>query len=215
MESRSRRGGRPSGWLPGVSALLAGIVLLLGAAPAAAHFDSGLYTHGSCAGSVSSRVDPINVVFWDVGTWDRAVNHTDAHTGWGNQVGGSQYFFDHGVCHQQTTQRASGTFSRYHLRYHPIHHDYFLGWTTVADAHHEDYVWGCNWPRGGHAVDGNGAGGSGFDQGRNALVSIMSAGGHPWYWGWWGNTQNFRQCDGDYAGSNGWVGFIKVGHAYH
>ncbi len=209
MDQQPRRV-RTASSLAAALAVAAALAAALLATPAAAHWDSGQYTHSSCAGAWWSRVDPVNVVFWDVGTWDRAANHIVAHAGWTNQEGSGQYFFDHGNCHYMTTQRASGRFTRSHIRLHPIHHDWEHGWTTVGDAHHEDFVWYC-----GHAVDAKGPGGSGFDQGRNELVWRLSAGGHAYYYAWWGNTQNFRQCDGDYAGSDGWSASIHIGWAYH
>jgi len=44
---------------------------------------------------------------------------------------------------------------------------------------------------------------------------VSTSAGHSSYRVWWGNTQSFKQCDGDYAGSDGWTVFIelhRVGH---
>lgn len=61
--------------------------------PAArADFQPGYYTHGSCAGTSASRIDPINFVYWEWGTWDRAVSQTQSHAGWFDTGGSSQYF---------------------------------------------------------------------------------------------------------------------------
>ena len=84
------------------------------------------------------------------------------------------------------------------------------GRTARGDAHHEDTIVypGC------HAVDANGPDGSGFDQGRRRLRELFAAGGHGWRSQFWGNTRSFRQCDGDYAGSDGYVVFLRVDHAH-
>jgi hypothetical protein len=67
----------------------------------------------------------------------------------------------------------------------------------------------------GHAVDSNGPGGSGFDQGRDELVRRFASAGHPAERVWWGNTQSFKQCDGDYAASDGWVVLIELHQVNH
>lgn len=188
------------------------ITAIAAATPSArADFQPGYYTHGSCAGTSASRIDPINFVYWDWGTWDRAASQTQSHAGWTDTGGSSQYFFDHGNCYTMTTQRASGgvASSRYHIRLHPIHSDAALGWTTIGDAHHEDLTY-C-----GHAVDANGSNGSGFDQGRRQLRILMENRGHGWYSEFWGNTQNFQQCDGDYASSDGYTVFSRAHQVNH
>jgi hypothetical protein len=203
-------------WRVSVSVVLGLIVVSASALAlirdASAHFDTGHYTHEDCPASNYDRVDPINFVFWDWGTIGRAENAVVAHTGWTNTSGSAQTFVDHGACYPMGGQRASGgaASSRYHVRLHPIHADGALGWTTVGAVHHEDFVWSC-----GHAVDSNGPGGSGFDQGRKQLRILLENGGHSWYSTWWGNTQNFKQCDGDYAGSDGYTVFVKAHQAFH
>lgn len=178
---------------------------------ARADFQPGYYTHGSCAGTAASRIDPVNFAYWDWGTWDRAVSQTQTHAGWLDTGGSSQYFFDHGNCYTMTAQRADGgtASSRHHIRFHPIHSDATLGWTTIGDAHHEDFTY-C-----GHAVDANGPSGSGFDQGRRQLRVLLENGGHGWYSEFWGNTQNFQQCDGDYASSDGYTVFSRAHQINH
>ncbi len=182
--------------------------------------DTGLYTHNRCPiDPPDSRVDPINVVFYTWGTWDRVVRSVEYHAGWENEGGSTQYFADtHGGCFVMSAQRASAsvTSTRFHVRLHQVVHDPYYGYVTVGDAHHEDFVTpfsGC-WP-GGHAVDENGPDGSGFDQGRRELRIRMENGGHSWYREWWGNTENFRQCDGDYARSDGWTVYINHHQSYH
>jgi hypothetical protein len=182
------------------------------ATAAFADFDTDAHTYKGCPGTAANRVDPVNVVLWDWGTWDRAVSQIASHLAWSDAGGSTQSFVDHGNCHPMQAQRASAgtTSSRFHVRLRPIHFDTALGWTSVGDAHHEDFVWYC-----GHAVDSNGPSGSGFDQGRRELRTRFEAAGHDWYSRWWGNTQNFKQCDGDYAGSDGYTVFIRAHQVNH
>jgi hypothetical protein len=220
LRSRAQRPGRqairrempmPHGRVfKGVLLTLATLALAF-AASASAHFDSGLYTHNSCPGTTSNQVDPINIVYYDWGTWDRSASQTQSHTGWSDTGGSNQTFVDHGNCYNMVTQRASGSTSstRNHIRFHGIHYDDFLHWTTVGDAHHEDFTW-C-----GHAVDANGPSGSGFDQGRNTLRQYFVNAGHTWYPAWWGNSNNMRQCDGDYASSDGYTYYIHLHQFNH
>jgi hypothetical protein len=197
-------------------ALAAGVVVWfqLFSGSAAAHFDaSGKYTHGGCPGTSSDRIDPVNVVFLSWGTWGRAVSQIEAHAGWADSSGSSQAFLDHGGCYAMHDQRASGAGTRFHVRVRGQHPDAELGWTATGDAHHEDLVVfpaPC-----GHAVDSDGPGGSGFDQGRDELGARFAGAGHATYELWWGNTQSFEQCDGDYAGSDGWTLFVELHQVNH
>lgn len=186
---------------------------LLLATAASAEFSPGDYTHNQSPCTTQSRVDPVNIVFYDWGTQGRAENTIETHAGWTDTSGSTQYFYANGSCYVMSSQRASGgsTDSRFHIRLHPIYYDNYWGWTTIGDAHHEDFVWYCP----GHAVDANGPSGSGFDQGRNTLADAHYYGGHNTYTYWWGNTQNFQQCDGDYAGSDGYTEFIQSHQAFH
>lgn len=184
------------------------------ASAAWAHFDTGMYTHSDCPAPSTNRVDPINFVFYDWGTFGRVVNSIETHTAWDTSSGTSQTFVSHGVCSDMSGQQASGSIfvSRYHIRLRLIHFDDGpLGWTTVGDAHHEDLVVPC-----GHAVDENGPNGSGFDQGRNQLrTHMVDNANHSFYSTWWGNTQNMRQCDGDYARSDGSTTFLHIHQDLH
>jgi hypothetical protein len=122
-----------------------------------------------------------------------------------------QYFSSHGVCAEMAGQLASGAIfqSRTHIRIlHTFDSDPTWGITARGDAHHEDLVWYC-----GHAVDKGGVSSglsSGFDQGRRAIYDALE--GIHTYGGttYWGNTREFKQCDGDYAGSNGNVGWWRI-----
>lgn len=184
------------------------------AGPAAAHFDaSSQYTHRACPAATDNRVDPVNVVFHAWGTWGRVASQVESHSGWTATSGSSQSFADHGACDERHAQRASGEGTRFHVRVRGQHPDASLGWTATGDAHHEDLVVlpvPC-----GHAVDANGPGGSGFDQGRDELQRRFAAAGHQTSRVWWGNTRNFKQCDGDYAGSDGWTVFVAVHQVGH
>jgi hypothetical protein len=194
--------------MPRVS-LVAVLALAASAGPALAHFDgTDQYTHRACPATAGNRSDPVNVVFTTWGTWGRAVSQIEAHTGWTATSGSDQAFLDHGDCLQMHAQRASGHGSRFHVRIRGQHRDSVLGWTATVGAHHEDFVMfpsPC-----GHAVDSNGPGGSGFDQGRDELVRRFANAGHSSSTVWWGNTQSFKQCDGDYAASDGWTAFIEL-----
>jgi hypothetical protein len=193
---------------------LTGAVASLGGAPALAHFDGADgYTHARCPAAADNRVDPVNVVFTGWGTWGRAQSQVEAHAGWTATSGSGQTFGDHSGCYAMHSQRASGQTSRFHVRLRGQHWDPALGWTTTGDAHHEDLVWfpvAC-----GHAVDSSGPGGSGFDQGRDELERLFADAGHESYRVWWGNTQSFEQCDGDYAASDGWTVFVELHQVSH
>jgi hypothetical protein len=191
----------------GLVAALAALSVALAGAPALAHFDAtGRYTHRGCPGTAGNRSDPINVVFTTWGSWGRTASQIETHVGWTVTSGSTQSFVDHGGCFQMHAQRASGQGSRFHVRIRGQHWDPMLGWTATGDAHHEDLVLfpiPC-----GHAVDASGPGGSGFDQGRDELVRRFTSAGHSSFRVWWGNTQSCKQCDGDYAASDGWAAFI-------
>lgn len=197
--------------------LVPAAILALGAAlagPASAHFDASTrYTSRACPATSETRVDPINVVFHTWGTWGRVASQVEAHARWTSTSGSTQFFSDHGGCYEAHAQRASGERSRFHVRIRGQHPDTSLGWTATGDAHHEDLVVfpvPC-----GHAVDANGPEGSGFDQGREELRRRLEAAGHPGSLVWWGNTRSFKQCDGDYAASDGWVLYVSVHQVNH
>jgi hypothetical protein len=200
------------------SALLTTLVVTLAVTlvvtPAQAHVDAGEpYTQRSCPGAPEARTDPVNVVFHGWGTWGRAAGQVESHAGWTTTSGSTQSFVDHGTCRPFHAQRASGLGSRFHLRVRGQHRDELLGWISLGAVHHEDLVLlplPC-----GHAVDSNGPAGSGFDQGRDELRDRLTAAGHASFLGWWGNTQSFKQCDGDYAGSDGWVLFVELHQVSH
>ncbi len=182
------------------SAVAAVLAALANAPPAAGHFQLALYTQTGC---FSSDVDPVTNVFWDAGGF-LATNHLEHHTGWHNGQGSSQWFTSHERCFQHHAQRAGGglTASRFHARVSPLLDT--APWSYAAGAaHHERFTY-C-----GHAVDETVNGWSGFDAGRRALYQAM-LGTHEYDYVNYGHTRQFRQCDGDYAGSNGIVGWWRI-----
>jgi hypothetical protein len=192
----------------------AGLALGLAGTVAVAHFDrTSPYTHAGCPATPGNRVDPINVVFTGWGTWGRVESQIETHAGWTAGSGSEQSFVDHDVCRPLHTQRANGERTRFHVRIRGQHPDAALGWTATGDAHHEDLVLfpvAC-----GHAVDSSGPEGSGFDQGRDELERRFAGAGHASQRVWWGNSQSFKQCDGDYAASDGWTALIELHQVNH
>jgi hypothetical protein len=181
--------------------MLAG--LAIGATAAGAHLSTSSYTYKS---DCSTRVDPVNFVFYGpYATWSHTASQVQFHAGWSHTSGSPQASWSHGSCYSMGTQRASAGLlsSRFHIRLFWAGSDPY----TVGDAHHEDFIWYC-----GHAVDSNGPTGSGFDWGRRTLRSDFKAAGHYTYYSWWGNTQNFKQCDGDWAGSDGYMDWALIDH---
>jgi hypothetical protein len=94
------------------------------------------------------------------------------------------------------------------------HRDSNGRWETVGTPHHEDFVVPC-----GHAVDKGAVDrknyrtrqGSGFDQGRRKIRQKVNNRNHDIKIRYLGNTTSFKQCDGDYAGSNGNVLWVSMG----
>ena len=198
----------------------------LTAGSARADFNIGYYTHSTCTNwnDPATRVDPINYVFFSWGTIDRVGNQVVYHGfqhgySWGDTGGDGQRFITHSTCYGQDGQRAdAGVLSgRNHFRYKGVHYDPGLGWTSIADAHHEDLVLCGGLPK--HAVDANNeSGGSGFNQGRANLTNNVFGGSSHMsgsYTSWFGNTQLFRQCDGGYASSDGNVRMLPLHQVNH
>jgi hypothetical protein len=203
----------------GVLSLAAAVLVgLVFSGTASAHFQTGYYSHEGSG--CSSRVDPITVVFYGSATGLRSQNHLRYHSGWDGDPDASQYFASHGICGPTSyeTYNDCGTCTRFHIRMRKTYHDDATwGTTTTGTPHHEDWVWYC-----GHAVDKGGVNRgdglqSGFDQGRSRIYSIFyNANGHG-FGGTsnWGNTQEFQQCDGDWAGSHGSVYWFPIPYSTH
>lgn len=204
----ARRGARVA-----LSAAAVTTSLFVSAVDAHADFAVYPYTHGS---GCSGRIDPITFVYYgQTAHQNNSLNHTATHMGWRNSDGSNQTFSSHGNCRTQHWQRADscGICNRYHTRAGQTWHQDLLGrYETVLTPHHEEISVAhlC------HAVDGNGSRGSGFDKARSAMIR-----GHLYthhYWGdyaYWGNTATRRQCDGDRAGSNGYVAWFAINGGYH
>lgn len=191
----------------------AAVALALSPAVAHAHFSSSSYTYNNCDAG-RRLVDPINFVFYGArANSTLSAHHIEHHAFWDNTSGSFQAFFTEGNCRGMATQRASSgnASSRFHIRLFPTDHPDRKGrLETVGDAHHEDLVWNSNKGYPCHAVDKNGRQGSGFDQGRSKLVNQFR-GKHTFGdYAAWGNTRNFKQCDGDYAGSDGNVAWFLI-----
>jgi hypothetical protein len=183
--------------------------------------------------SCSHFIDPIGVVFYGRGAGGEYLpgqwyknpprkGHIYYHTGWGRHSGeGTQYFKYVEGCYSnidvQPAEAAPFPNSRYHMRLFPLD-DYAGGPYLLGTPHHEDWVLRCP----GHAVDMGSSdpdhpvrtdNGSGFDRGRRKLAIRFGKGRHRHRVTshHWGNTKARMQCDGEYAGSNGNVAWIKVG----
>ena len=96
--------------MPRIAACAAvGAVFLTVAGIARAHVDvTEPYLHRGCPAGPATRVDPVNVVFHDWGTWGRAVTQIEAHAGWADTSGSTLSLVEHGSCVPQHAQRASG-----------------------------------------------------------------------------------------------------------
>jgi len=173
-----------------------------------------------CTAADAEQVDPVGVVFQGShANGLGAAKAVQSHAGWAVATGDKQGLFvnmfgggNYG-CRSTTYQRASGSLGRFHIRL------WFIPASkekpklkTVGTPHHEDVV---AFPPCGHAVDSNGPTGSGFDWGRREVSERMFEGGHVAQINqYWGNTANFKQCDGDWAGSNGTGVRIPLNHAH-
>jgi hypothetical protein len=211
-------------------ALLAAVLVLaglaLGAVSAEAHWERSEYSYSAGCGS-GDHVDPIGVVFFGSAGHIFPVRRDVAkHTGWNSYpLQGNQFIRDHGGCRGVDAQLASNhgiPLSRFHVRlWQKVHPDQKGRWETVGTPHHEDWVQSCKGGRGGHAIDKGAVDrgqewrtrtGSGFDWGRRTLVEDYRGSRHHQVSNaYWGNTASKKQCDGDYAGSNGNVAWVSVG----
>ncbi len=158
----------------------------------------------------TDHIDPVGVMFR--GKWagpENVANKTAKFANWLNESNaGAQDLKvkeSDGVYRCRETDMARSSHndilpgSRFHVRL------WFIPATaghpkvrTVGTPHHEDLKI-C-----GHAVDQNGPEGSGFDIGRQALKRAFVDYNHKVRSEKWGNTLLKEQCDGGWAGSNGW-----------
>jgi hypothetical protein len=198
--------------LAGPVALLAGLAFLAVNGSAAYRTSHYTYNDSTC----HKRSDPVNLILSGPNATAGYVgDRVYLVTGWNSHSGSTQRFLTGGKCSKMDGQLASGTFGRYHVRWNRLAGRNRRGQPGVsADPHHED--WACALPP-FHAVDKGSVDpahydptdqGSGFDQGRRELIEQF---GGKAGWANWGNTKAFKQCDGDWAGSDGWTAFVQMG----
>lgn len=189
------------------------VVCLVPVARAAVPDYTGPYTQSGS--SCGAGIDPITMVWRGPDAYAQNVSgQVHYHTGgyWDNTSGSSQWLWvkdqnNNNSCREMNFQRASGAYTRIHVRMWYIPLSCCDNKKTTGDPHHEDWKISC-----GHAVDQNGSNGSGFDVGRQTIRNNFASGGHYVDTEYWGNTQNFEQCDGGWAGSNGYGALISVYH---
>ena len=200
-------------WLSAIGVSLA--LVLFAPSRGDAHFVQSSYAFGANGCTVEQRSDPVTMIFYgSLGTAAYSDATVRSFAGWTWRTGNDQWLQSHGLCNQFNFQDASAiTLTRYHVRLWQMPGlDLKDRYVTYATPHHEDFVigGGCGIP-GNHAIDANGSQGSGFDQGRTQLGTII---GRTYPLGDiqnWQNTQTFRQCDGDLASSNGLVLWYRLG----
>ncbi len=157
-----------------------------------------------------NTIDPVGVLFR--GKRASAVNSRDEikfHSDWNYDVHKEQHLYvknKFGTFECREADRSVANkpdfppSGRYHTRLWFVPHTNGSNdlW-TVGTPHHEDLEL-C-----GHAVDENGSEGSGFDRGRHSLRIWFQTSRHTVKTGEkWGNTETAKQCDGGYAGSDGY-----------
>jgi hypothetical protein len=170
------------------------------------------YTNSSC----NNAIDPVSVVFYYAATIQNVDTHARHHGGWTTTGGGTQYFYDH-FCGAMDHDNASGCgqCNRHHMRewWNYDSPPPGLSYYTLATPHKEDFVWTCFPPS--HAVESSGAGGfvaAKWDIAAN-WHNWNNGGGTHWFGGtsyYAGNTWMFWQCDGEWAGNDGWIDFVEI-----
>lgn len=170
----------------------------------------------------SQLVDPVGVVFDGTNaSAENAGNAMAQHAYWyyGGAAGQSLNVYrqtSSRVCRTSNDGRNSigqgpdGT-SRFHARYW-LSREIGMLPKTVATPHYERVTCGLN-----HAVigNGNGPGGqSGFTYAKNELTTHMMLGGHQTGSANWGNNRSFQQCNGNWAGGNGYVSVIYLNNLH-
>src|SRR5919108_1900962 len=210
------RPARSRGRLVVIAGLAVGVLI----APALANAFpdwSGPYSSKSDSNCTSEYwVDPVTLLFeGDEAHAANVARAFEVHLGWYNQSGGGQrlrvkYNSTQYTCKYMDEQRANGcgTCTRTHARLWHVPASGGANHKVAATPHHEDWIT----LRFCHAVDENGPNGSGFDRGRQAVANGFEANGHSREHQYWGNTRNFRQCDGGLAGSNG--NGVKIGMSH-
>lgn len=198
--------------LIGPAVVVVALAAWAGTGSAAYRTSHWTYSDSTC----KKRSDPVNLILSGRNATPGYVgDRIYLVTGWNNGVGSTQRFLTGGKCSKQDGQTASGTGSRYHVRWNKLAGTNRRGQPGVsADPHHEDLA--CFTPP-FHAVDKGSLDpdhyeptdqGSGFDQGRREMIEQF---GGKAGWANWGNTKAFKQCDDDWAGGDGWVAFVQMG----
>ena len=183
---------------PPRAALVAGGLV---AGPALGHFDSTIVTRIAPV-LRPRRTDPINVVFTAWGTWGRAES----------QIAACRVGLD-------APGRASLRRPRRLLLHaHPrasglgrVHAAFGASTRTRSRLGGSGALTriSCSFPFPAASVDSNGSAVAGSTRARRA----RPPGRRRWpcvLRVWWGNTQSFKQCDGDYAASDGWTVFVEL-----
>lgn len=182
---------------------------------ARAHFQSGEWSHdNNQCNYMTTRQDPITLIFYEWGYADRSNDSVKYHLGWGNGDLG-QNFASHGNC-PATSHAASGSgplIGQYHIRIkkttetdgNPYNH------TSAATPHREQ---ACP----GHLGGGHGVYPNGFVEAREYIIdSIYWREGHAWGgYSWWGNTDlREPECQSYWASTDGNVGWLVQHYSFH
>ncbi len=194
----------------GLAVAIFGSLAFAGASSADFPTFSHAYTQRTGGDCQNDGSDPVDALYYDHGGATNATTVTANATGWNHNSGDPQWLSVHAAnggynCHLMDYQNASAGdlhITRYHIRIWGIPGSPPDNHKSVGDAHHERIVPedGCGdsvYPN-GHSADG-----SGFDEGREELGRQFIADGFRVTEDIWGNTANFKQCDGQFAGSNG------------
>ncbi len=200
------------------SALLTCVLVLAPATVASADVSFNGYDHknnNTCAGT-GSRQDPVTVLFAVGATYSTfsspVGNSIAVHVGWGssspndNPFGSSSHLYTHS-CKPPSGVNQSGPAlsNRWHVR-HYKNDDHDATWGYVAyGTPHFDTLCGVT----GHAA-------SAFTTGRAHIVNGYTANGHANHGTFWkGNTGVVQQCNGTYAGADGYVTRVHQHYALH
>lgn len=204
-----------------VTAVALVALLLVAAVPgvgqATVPWFSGSYTKSG--GSCGTAVDPVNMVFKGTNAWASDVaRNMRVHANMPDTSGSTQSLLVNVApgtlaCRSMDRQRATGPDTRTHARLWRIPSTSGASKLVAGSAHYEQRLATCLW---NHAVlSGVNGGPSGFDIGRQYVLGKFQNGGHVTETGKdWGNTHNFRQCDGTYARSDGYGVVIYNNHRH-
>ena len=176
-----------------------------------------VYVHGGQYDQ-GTRSDPINIVFYQGATNQDIAYYLGLEDDWSDNGGETQYFRMYNNCYEMDGMKASGKLQldRYHGRYHRgldangnvALENPFVDY-SIANAHYEEIVVGGDCGLGNHVVPQNG-----FNEGRDDVVWDWTQESPPNHfyasYGDWHNTEHIRQCNDNYAWSNGQVAVIRA-----